>query len=343
MTLANGHVVILGALGGRTHWRGAPLGGVSTAIVVEGRVYLVDFGRGWAEQFFACGLAASEGRGFETVQASFLTHLHADHVIDLPRLLLFGGPDGLGQRSEPLHLVGPGPRVAAFEPTDGLNLDVAPVNPAQPGPGTVAMMDSLMSAFASDLNDQIFDGGLGRPDQWLKPEDIVLPAGVEPTPGDPAPHMDPILVYKDDLVSVTAVLVDHRPMLPCFAYRFDTIAGSAVISGDTAPTENLMRLAKRANVLVHEAIDGAWVRNRFPEPLSGTKRAKRDHLLHAHTELSAVGAVAADAEVGHLIINHLGPPDMADYDPAEVVTGFDGPVTMGLPGVCVALKGGAGA
>ena len=330
--------VILGSGGGRTHWRGSWLGGVSTALVIGEHVYIVDFGRGWAEQFFACDLASPTGRGFETIEACFITHLHADHVIDLTRLLLFGGSDGLWQRSTPVPLIGPGQRNAAFAATFGIKSDTTPICPDAPAPGTREMIAHLTAAFAADLNDQMFDSGAPRPDAWLRAQDIALPQGCDATPQDPAPSMRPIPVYEDARLKATTILVDHRPMVPCFAFRFDTDTGSLVISGDTAPTANLVRLAHRADVLVHEAIDGEWVRGRFKPPLSGDQRAKRDHLLQAHTEISKVGSVAAKAEVKHLVLNHLGPPAVANSDLEKSVVGFSGPITMGLPGVSVLLS-----
>ena len=49
-------------------------------------------------------------------------------------------------------------------------------------------------------------------------------------------------------------LVDHPPVMPAFAYRFDTADRSIVISGDTNRSDNLVKLAHGADVLVHEAL-----------------------------------------------------------------------------------------
>jgi ribonuclease BN (tRNA processing enzyme) len=62
------------------------------------------------------------------------------------------------------------------------------------------------------------------------------------------------LVMRDDQVTVTATLVDHPPMVPAFAYRFDAADRSIVISGDTTRSENLVRLSQGADVLVHSAV-----------------------------------------------------------------------------------------
>ena len=61
-------------------------------------------------------------------------------------------------------------------------------------------------------------------------------------------------IMRDENLTVTATLVDHPPVVPAFAYRFDASDRSIVISGDTLPSDNLIRLADGADVLVHEAL-----------------------------------------------------------------------------------------
>ena len=67
--------------------------------------------------------------------------------------------------------------------------------------------------------------------------------------------MDPFVVFEDSRVRVSAILVEHPPVAPAYGYRFDTDEGSVVVSGDTAATDNMRRLADRASLLLHEAID----------------------------------------------------------------------------------------
>src|SRR5688500_15975676 len=62
------------------------------------------------------------------------------------------------------------------------------------------------------------------------------------------------LVMRDENVKVTAALVNHPPVTPAFAYRFDAADRSFVISGDTTPSPALVELAKGVDVLVHEAL-----------------------------------------------------------------------------------------
>ena len=45
-----------------------------------------------------------------SLRAVFLTHLHSDHTVDYPNLLLFGLFTGLDRAASPLKVFGPGRR-----------------------------------------------------------------------------------------------------------------------------------------------------------------------------------------------------------------------------------------
>ncbi len=112
-------------------------------------------------------------------------------------------------------------------------------------------------------------------------------------------------VMRDQNVTVTATLVHHPLVSPAFAYRFDCPDRSIVISGDTARSDNLIRLAQGADVLVHEviwlpAIDAIVARN--PNAL----RLKQ-HLIDSHTSAEDCGRVATAAGVKTLVLSHFAP------------------------------------
>lgn len=104
-------LVLLGTAAGRTWWGGSERKGISTAVVVEDSVYLVDFGEGWARRYLQAGLGRQEEfHGLERLEAAFVTHLHSDHIVDYPNILTFGSSDGLASRPTPLQVFGPGAR-----------------------------------------------------------------------------------------------------------------------------------------------------------------------------------------------------------------------------------------
>src|SRR6185437_333033 len=124
-------------------------------------------------------------------------------------------------------------------------------------------------------------------------------------------------VMHDANVRVTAALVQHPPVVPAFAYRFDCPDRSIVFSGDTRPSENLIELARGADILVHEVIDLQAI-GVLEKELAHAKRLHQ-HLLAAHTPMSEVGQVATKAGVKTLVLNHFVPgtppiPDQVWYD-----------------------------
>ncbi len=81
------------------------------------------------------------------------------------------------------------------------------------------------------------------------------------------------MVYQDSDVKVTAFLVDHRPVEPAFGYRFESGGRVIVISGDTRPSDNLIRYAKGADVLVHEAYLSEYFSNTDSPEVAARLRA----------------------------------------------------------------------
>lgn len=113
------------------------------------------------------------------------------------------------------------------------------------------------------------------------------------------------LVMQDENVKVTATLVDHPPVEPAFAYRFDCPDRSIVISGDTCPSKNLIQLAQGADVLVHEVMHLPSI-----AALTATEpnaKTLRQHLLASHTTTAQVGKIATQAGVKTLVLSHFVP------------------------------------
>jgi ribonuclease BN (tRNA processing enzyme) len=112
---------------------------------------------------------------------------------------------------------------------------------------------------------------------------------------------------SDQNVKVTSTLVDHPPVVPAFAYRFDTADRSIVISGDTAPSENLVKLAKGADVLVHSVLYVPAV-DRLVARVPNASALKASIIAH-QTSVEDAGRLAQSAGVKTLVLSHLVPPD----------------------------------
>jgi ribonuclease BN (tRNA processing enzyme) len=115
------------------------------------------------------------------------------------------------------------------------------------------------------------------------------------------------LILEDENVRVRAALVDHPPVVPAFGYRFDARDRSIVISGDTAPSDNLIELARGADVLVHDALYPAAI-DRLVAGVPNASTLKQSILSH-HTSAEDAGRVAQAAGVKTLVLSHLVPPE----------------------------------
>jgi len=160
------------------------------------------------------------------------------------------------------------------------------------GPSPLAKMTRLFFELnAYDIDTRIADEGRVPLVPLIHPHEV----------GQAGP------VLQDERVKVTAALVHHPPVTPALAYRFDCPDRSIVFSGDTNKSENLVQLARGADVLVHEAMYMPGVDRLVARvPNAATLR---QHLVDSHTTVEDVGRVATAAGVKTLVLSHLVPAD----------------------------------
>ncbi len=139
------------------------------------------------------------------------------------------------------------------------------------------------------------------------------------------------LVLEDENVKVRATLVNHPPVVPSFGYRFDCPDRSIVISGDTRYSENLIKLAQGADVLVHEALFPPAI-DRLVAGVPNASSLKKSILSH-HTSAEDAGRVAKAAGVKTLVLSHFVPPDDSQVTDQmwvnEAKKHFDGKIIVG--------------
>jgi ribonuclease BN (tRNA processing enzyme) len=304
---------------------GAPLpvagrAGTASAVVVDGRVFIVDCGRGAPSAF------ADAGLNFRHLEAVFLTHLHADHIGDLPGMLLYGWgvrADGDGALA-PIRVYGPSRPQMLPSDADGPARQTI-ICPQQPAPGTIDLVGHILAGYAYHLNVMPLDARMPDPGALVRAADIV----VAPRNRD-APAV-PVLVCEDARVRITAVAVTHGHAVPALAYRFDTADGSVVFSGDTTVNDDLIGLAKGADILVHQVADLDYLAEH------GVTGADLERIAGLHTDVTQVGAVAERAQVGELILHHYLPADPGAITEADWARrggqGFSGITTAGRDGL----------
>jgi ribonuclease BN (tRNA processing enzyme) len=146
------------------------------------------------------------------------------------------------------------------------------------------------------------------------------------------------LLMQDDNVKVSAIIVEHPPVKPALAYRFDFKDRSIAFSGDTALFEGIAKMARGADVLVHEAmyVPGieAYIRREITKGRPIKFEDLMAHMEADHTPVEDVGRIAQEAGVKTLVLSHLVPAtdDITDdtwrslaakYFKGEIIVGKD--------------------
>jgi len=184
--------------------------------------------------------------------------------------------------------------------------------------GTRAMMQHLQEAFSFDIH-------IRRDVDEKFPADGIKAVATDIREG---------VVYQQNNVKVIAFLVDHAPVVPAFGYRIEYQGHSVVLSGDTKPSENLVKMAQGADVLIHEF--GRWKQDPLlsgppNEVIPGTRNVTRDKIqaiANHHTDGAEAGRIFERVKPKLAVFSH--------YNAADVTTAlrlvretYSGPVEIG--------------
>jgi len=226
--------------------------GPAVAVVVGNQAYLVDAGPGIVRRAALAMRQDSIGAlDPSRLSIDFLTHLHSDHTVGLPDLML--SPWVLG-RAVPLQVFGP--------------------------PGTKRMVDLIEQAYAADIDIRLHGGEPANKTGY----------------GAIAHDMRAGVVFRDSNVTVTAFEVPHGSWEHAFGYVFQTRDRRIVISGDTRPSDAVVKECDGCDVLVHEVYSAERLRERPPE-------WQKYHAAF-HTSTYALGELASRARPKLLVLYH---------------------------------------
>ena len=184
-----------------------------------------------------------------------LSHLHADHCLDLPGLFVW-------RRFHPAAPVG---RALMYGPSD-----------------TVSRLGAASSPYGGEIDDfsDIF-----QVHPWRDGETVTLGA-----------------------LTVTPKAVCHPT--ESYGLRFTDGTGSSLVySGDTGYCEAVVDLARGADVFLCEA---SWTHS-------------PDRPRNLHLSGTEAGRIAAEAQVGELLLTHIPPWTSREEVLAEATAEFDGP------------------
>jgi ribonuclease BN (tRNA processing enzyme) len=139
-------------------------------------------------------------------------------------------------------------------------------------------------------------------------------------------------VMQDANVTVSSVVVNHPPIEPALGYRFDFKDRAIAFSGDTTPLEAVARMARGADVLVHEAMAvreaEEFMRSQFGSAQPDRIAAIMKQMLEIHSPVEDVGRIAAEAGVKTLVLSHLGHNVPDDVWRERAATAFKGEIVV---------------
>ncbi len=242
--------------------------GPSSLIRAGDDAILVDCGSGVVHRLVQSGVSPGE------VHSLLLTHLHADHFIDLAHFLVIRWITG-----------------------DDRELRVA--GPA----GTKRLVAGTLELLEPDI----------RMRMKIRRQPRELPrVTVSEIEAGPVPDQGGLAISAFD--------VEHYPLEQPLGYRLAGRDRVIVLSGDTCPSENLIRHARGADVLVHECmVDSEWHDPRIDHHL--TERS--------HTSPELLGPLAREAGPGLLVTTHMNPGTRPAAVLETVGRHFPGPMVIG--------------
>jgi ribonuclease Z len=244
-------------------------------VFAGGKFYVVDSGPESTENLVLWGIPLS------SIGGVLLTHFHSDHIGDLGELNL---QTWAGGRPAPLAVYG--------------------------GPGIEEVIAGFNQAYRLDQGYRT-----------THHSDRVMPAATWPMiphrvelAGESTPAKDRTgIVLEEGGLRITAIEVDHAPIAPAYAYRFDYKGRSVVITGDLKYHAPLATAARGADVLVSEAIVPSMTQS-LGKGASAAGRNRTAAIMHDiedyHITPEQAAQIANQAEVRLLAFYHLLPaPD----------------------------------
>ncbi len=245
------------------------------AVFAGGKFYVVDSGPESTENLVLWGVQLA------SIGGVLLTHFHSDHIGDLGELNLQTWASGR-----------PGPLAV-----DG-------------GPGLEQVVAGFHKAYTADQGYRTAHHGEGL----MPPASWPMVAHRVDLDGAPTPAKDrSARVLEEGDLRITAIEVDHAPIAPAYAYRFDYRGRSVVITGDLTFHPPLARAAAGADVLLCEAIAKPMTRS-VGRAARAAGRDRVAAIMHDienyHIAPEEAAQIANQANVKLLVFYHLLPaPD----------------------------------
>ena len=256
------------------------------AIRYKGWVLLFDVGEDVQRQYEKAQL------GLNKKMAIFVSHLHADHVLGLPGLLLRFSLLG---RIKPLNIYGPKELIEYVKVSQStINLGTTfetVVHAINPG---VIFNEQELTVRAFEVDHRGY--ALGYEIEWARSTGKFLPSKAKDLGVPEGP------LWKTLASGKSIELEDGTAVSPVDVTEPSPSPLKIVYSGDTRPCEELRKAATGADVLICEAMYTSE---------HATLAEER-----GHSTAAAVAALAKESDVKLLVLTHYSP---RYYDGEEVI------------------------
>lgn len=238
--------------------------GAGQVIVAGDRHVLLDCGWGAARRLIPAGIQP------ETIDIAIFTHMHTDHMTDVPDFLFLRWTQGA---TRPLHVYGP--------------------------EGTQEMVDGFLLALRRDIGYRRAHHG-----DRLHPDGIRVEVTEIPVPPSPTRFL------SVDGLDIEAFEVDHFPVVPAFGYRARFDGRTVVFSGDTAYCDSLASAAEGCDMFICEAMNRAMIDQMIAGlRVAGRERraALLEDVPSYHIPTHEIARLAAERHVGEVVLTHIVP------------------------------------
>lgn len=273
--------------------------GAGVLVVAGDRVIVVDAGPGSVRS------AAVHETPINKTEVLLLTHLHSDHITDIPDLM--AETRVMGARSKALTVVGP--------------------------VGTLEVVRGFEDGMKYDRQRR----ARNLPDNYH----VTPPADVSEVDLGTSGSK---VVYDKDALKITSFGVDHHK-IPAVGYRIDYGGRSVVISGDTRKSSNLQGHAKNADILIHEAYSETLVDELHAAAVDVGRQDMAEQFVVMrpyHTPVREVVSIAQEAHVKTLVLTHMIPGPQGWYQEQIFMDGqagnFDGELILARDGLHLELE-----
>jgi ribonuclease Z len=263
--------------------------------LASGRHFLLDCGHGATRQVMRVDVNPAD------VAHLLLTHLHHDHVCELPFFVI---SSWILSRQGPLDIRGPA--------------------------GTQKLVSHLFEggAFDADIRARSAYPLRQANIEAVRPKVTEYEAGI-------IFEDDEIKVMADHVDHIP------RQISPCFGFRIEADGKIVTFSGDTAPCEAIATLSRDADLLIHECtFTEAFIEHRrksqvgtfshtSPSELGAlAMKCRVKHLVATHIgHVDSLNPVLKRAAVKHMPVDLMGPHQIDDFV-RDIRRTYDGPLQI---------------